>query len=77
MTRVSAGLIEEWSQWFAPCNWYDFHIFHCHFENDWKFGDFDFRFIILGIGFWVTWTYDADTEFRRQIMKQVEELGDE
>lgn len=77
MMRMTIRFIEEWSQWFTPCNWYDFHVIHCHFENDWKFGQFEFRFIILGLGFLLTWVYDGDTEYRREIMKQTRNFIDD
>ena len=75
MSGVS--FIEEWSQWFEPCNWYDFHIIHCMFENDEQFGQYEFSFIVLGVGFRLTWVYNPDTKFRQEIMEQVKEITDE
>lgn len=65
--------IEEWSQFFRPCNWYTFHPIQIEVEDERNMGGVEATIIILGLGFRVRWNY-TETDFLKGIRKQVEEI---
>lgn len=53
--------IEEWSQFFQPCNWRTFHPLFIEIEDDRTMGGVEATLIILGVGVRFRWNY-AQTE---------------
>lgn len=68
--------VEEWSQFFDECNWYDVHIVHAYIENDSIMGAYEVQVIVLGLGFRIRWNH-TETELRAELAERVKEiLGD-
>lgn len=65
--------IEEWSQFFTPCNWRDFHPVHLYVEDDRIMGGVEATLIVLGVGFRVRWNY-ARTEQVEEIKARMGEV---
>lgn len=65
--------IEEWSQFFTPCNWRTFHPVMLEAEDDTSMGGFEITTIILGLGFRIRWNY-AETEQVQEINERVAEF---
>lgn len=47
--------INEWSQLFNDCHWYDMTLIKCSFTNDKMFGQYEFDFMIAGLGIYVSY----------------------
>ena len=60
---------EEGHQW----NWYTFTFIQIEIENDVMMGDYEFTFILLGLGFYTRYHY-TDTETTDKLKKQVESI---
>jgi hypothetical protein len=60
-TGVFVEWIEEWSQFFEPCNWRTFRVAKLELEDDRIMGGVEFTLILLGLGLRVRWNY-ASTE---------------
>lgn len=71
--RLHLRLIEEWSQFFQPCNWRTFHFAHLMIEDEEMMGDLEVCIILLGLGFQIVWSY-SDTETRRRIRSDIDRL---
>lgn len=65
--------IEEWSQFFEPCNWYTFHPIKIEFENDSILGGVEVSMILLGFGFRWRWNHTV-TEELAGIIKDVDDI---
>lgn len=65
--------IEEWSQFFEPCNWRTFHPVLFEFEDDRMMGGVEMTIIVLGLGFRVRWNHSR-TETVEDIEKQVADI---
>ena len=65
--------IEEWSQFFHPCNWRTFHPVHVEWKDDIMLGAFEVQVIVLGLGFRVRWNH-TETETKREIIESAEEV---
>ena len=68
---ITFGFIEDWSQIWDKCNWYEFHFVSFYIENTPKLGLVEFQFAFLGLGFYVTWEY-KDTKFKRELEDEAE-----
>lgn len=57
--------IQQWSQLWETCNWYDYDLIWIRFENDIIMGGYEATFIILGLGFRWRWnhTVTEDMEY--------------
>lgn len=67
--------IEEWSQFFEPCNWYTFHPFMFEVEDDRHLGGVECTFIILGIGFRARWNH-TETDDIKEIIRRKNEIDE-
>ncbi|SDG34861.1 hypothetical protein [Pelagibacterium luteolum] len=65
--------IEQWSQFFQPCNWYTFHPIHVEFEDERSMGGVECTIIVMGFGFRARWNYRR-TEKVDEIVRQVAEF---
>ena len=65
--------IEEWSQFFADCNWYTFHPLMIEFEDERNMGGVEATVIVLGLGLRVRWNY-AVTDDLESIREQIAEI---
>lgn len=65
--------IEHWSQFFTPCNWYDFTFIKLEVEDDRIMGGVEATVIVLGLGLRVRWNY-AKTERVEEIKASVDEI---
>lgn len=65
--------IEEWSQFWQPCNWYTFHPFMLELEDDRALGAVEVTFIVLGLGLRWRWNH-TETERMTEIKQQVADL---
>lgn len=72
--RLRGHFIEDWSQFFKSCNWYNFRFAHIEIEDDHMMGDFEIIFVILGLGFTLIYNYNPNTETRYTIKRRVEEI---
>lgn len=57
--------IEQWSQLWTGCNWYDFTPLSLEFEWDKIFGAAEASIIVLGLGCRIRWTYSETPDSRR------------
>jgi len=62
--------IEEWSQLWTACNWYNITPIRMDFEWDKIFGAVEVSFVLLGVGCRLRWTY-AETEEARSLRDTV------
>lgn len=62
--------IEEWSQFFEPCNWYTIHPIKLELENDEIMGGFEITFIVLGLGLRWRWNH-TETEQMTEIKETI------
>lgn len=70
--------IEEWTQFFAKCNWYTFHPILFEVEDERSMGGLELSLIVAGLGFRVRWNYE-ETEMVSSIIamaKEYDEAGD-
>lgn len=74
--RFGFAWIEEWSQIWTRCNWYEFTPICIEFENDKMFGTMGGRFILLGLGFAITCHY-ADTGYGDELARRLAEAQEE
>lgn len=65
--------IEQWSQFFERCNWYDFTFIKFDVEDDRIMGGVECTLVLLGLGFRARWNY-ARTERVDEIARSVEEI---
>ena len=65
--------IEQWSQFFQPCNWRTWQLAHIEFEDDRIMGGVEATFVLLGVGFCVRWNHTT-TETMRDVLRQKEEI---
>jgi hypothetical protein len=49
--------VEDWSQFFGPCNWYTFRPILIEFEDDRAMGGIEATVIVLGLGFRARFNY--------------------
>jgi len=49
--------IEQWSQFFEPCNWRTFQFCFIEIEDDRVLGAVEGTFVVLGLGFRARYTY--------------------
>jgi len=54
-------------------NWVTFTFIQIEIEDDKMLGDYEFTFILFGLGFYIRYHY-TDTETSEKIKKQVEEI---
>lgn len=78
MAHVEIGpvifqFIEEWSQFFQPCNWRTFHPVMFEAEDDGLLGGFEVTAILMGLGLRVRWDH-SKTEFKDEILKRAEDI---
>lgn len=64
MTKWDFYWLEEWSQLWSSCNWYDITPIKIQFEFDRVMGDIEFTFMILGLGFHCSYIYNENAETR-------------
>ena len=67
---------EEWTQFFRPCNWRNFHFLHVHAEDDIQMGTFEITIVIFGLGVRVAWEH-TKTDYKKEIVRKVKEFNDE
>ena len=65
--------IEDWSQFFRPCNWYTLRPILVEFEDDRIMGGVELTAILLGVGFRVRFNY-ARTEKVDEMISSVEDI---
>jgi hypothetical protein len=65
---------EDYSQFFQPCNWYTFRFVQFEIENDAAMGGLEATAAILGLSVRVSYTYDRDTEMRRELLERVSQI---
>jgi hypothetical protein len=68
--------IEEWSQFFEPCNWRTCRVFKWEIEDDRIMGGVETTLIVLGLGFRLRWNY-ARTEQVDQINAAMERISED
>lgn len=51
------ALMEDYSQFFEPCNWRTFRFCHIEAEDDTMLGAFEITVVILGLGARVRWNH--------------------
>lgn len=65
--------IEEWSQFFQPCNWYTFHPIMIELEDERNMGGVELTLIVLGLGFRIRWNH-TETEMVEKIKSDIDAL---
>ena len=65
--------IEEWSQFFEPCNWRTFHPIKVELEDDRIMGGIEATVIVLGLGLRWRWNYRI-TETADDVLQSVEDI---
>lgn len=65
--------IEQWSQFFQRCNWYDFTFIRIEVEDDRYLGGIEATVIVLGLECRVRWNHTL-TPKMQEIRKQVAEI---
>jgi hypothetical protein len=68
--------MEEYSQFFQPCNWYTFRFAMLEIENDEILGGIEATVIIAGVGFRFRWNH-TETEALADIKNKVATLDKE
>jgi hypothetical protein len=66
------GII-EWSQLFWKFNWYTFTVINIEFEKDDMVHGYEFRVIVLGLGFRIRYNTDKALEQFEEWAKEVNE----
>lgn len=69
--------IEDWSQFFCPCNWRTFRVFFWELEDDRIMGGLETTFIILGLGLRLRWNYritDEAAEIKSRIKSIIDDV---
>ena len=66
-------LVEQYSQFFEECNWYEYRIAHIELENDVMMGGVEITFIVLGLGFRLRWNH-TETEAMKHCRDAVKEI---
>jgi hypothetical protein len=72
-TGVFVEFIEDWTQFFQPCNWYTFRPLMIEIEHDAIMGGVEATCVLLGVGFRIRWNY-AETEESRRVAKMMADL---
>lgn len=67
----------EWTQLGKKFNWYTATLINLEFENDWHCGNWEFRFVLLGLGFTLVYDYGFDESVVGQRLKSAEETNEE
>jgi hypothetical protein len=65
--------IEEWSQLWTGCNWYNITPLALEFEWDKIFGAVEARFVLVGVGIRFRWTY-AETEEAQNLKRRADRI---
>ena len=59
----------DWSQIFGKWNWISMNFLQLYFEDDKMTGCYEFEFMILGLGFRISYHYNEDSETDNAIKK--------
>lgn len=65
--------INEWPQLSGKWNWRTFTLINLEFEDDISMGGYEFKFILLGLGFCWRWNH-TETDQMLEIKKQVDSI---
>src|SRR5258706_4507245 len=67
---------EHYSQLCRKDNWYTFTALQLEFENDWIMGNYELIFIVLGLGFRISY-HHLDTETAKELKRNIDIMNDD